>query len=65
MAAIKQFDRGDAIGPDVHRAGFIDANSPYSAPTGNSAAGLDEAMGSIDTLDDQGYPQIKVYPSVA
>jgi len=64
MAAIEQFDRGDAIGPDVHRAGFIDAKSPYSAPTGNLAASLDEAMGFIDTLDDQGYPQVKIYSSI-
>jgi len=64
MAAIEQFESGDAIGPDVHRAGFIDAKSPYSAPTGNLAASLDDAMGFIEILDQQGYPQVKIYSSI-
>lgn len=64
MAAIGQFERGDAIGPSVHRAGFIDAKSPYAAPTGNLAESLDDAMGFIDMIDSQGYPQVKIYSSI-
>ena len=64
MAAIEQFRQGAAIGPAVYRAGFIDAKSPYSAPTGNLAESLDEAMGFIDKLDKQGYSQVKIYSSI-
>ncbi len=64
MDAIGQFDKGTAIGPHVHRAGFIDARGPYSAPTGNLAETLKEALRLIETIDAQGYPQVKIYSSI-
>ena len=64
MDTIERFDRGTAIGPRVHRAGFIDAAGPFAAPTGNLAESVDDALGFIETLHGQGYPQIKIYSSI-
>jgi hypothetical protein len=64
LDAIGQFEHGDAIGPRVYRAGFIDGRGPFAAPTGNLAASLDEALGHIEQLDRQGYTHIKIYSSI-
>ena len=64
LEAIGQFERGEAIGPRVYRAGFIDARGPFAAPTGNLASSLDEALAFIATLDGQGYRHIKIYSSI-
>ncbi len=58
------FERGDLIGPQVHRAGFIDQKSPYAAPTGNLATTLDEALEFVDWYAEHNYPQIKIYSSI-
>lgn len=62
--AIEQFERGDAIGPRVYRAGFIDGRGPFAAPTGNLAADLDEALGFVTDIAEKGYPHIKIYSSI-
>ncbi len=64
MDTIDQFQQGTAIGPRVHRAGFIDATGPFAAPTGNLAGTLDEALGFIEEIHEQGYPHIKIYSSI-
>jgi hypothetical protein len=64
MDLIGQIERGEAIGPRVYRAGFIDARGPFAAPTGNLASSLDEALAFIDQLDRQGYTHIKIYSSI-
>ena len=64
MDTIDQFEQGTAIGPRVHRAGFIDATGPFVAPTGNLAGTLDEALGFIEEIHEQGYPHIKIYSSI-
>lgn len=61
---IGRFERGEAIGPRVYRAGFIDGSGPFAAPTGNLAGSLDEALGYIEQLDAQGYTHIKIYSSI-
>lgn len=64
MDTIDQFEQGTAIGPRVHRAGFIDAAGPFAAPTGNLAETLDDALGFIEEIHQQGYPHIKIYSSI-
>lgn len=64
LRTIAAFDQGEVIGPHVHKAGFIDQKSPYSAPTGHLAETLDEALAHIDWYAQQGYPQIKIYSSI-
>jgi hypothetical protein len=58
------FDSAAAIGPHSYRAGFIDKQSPYSAPTGKLANSLDDALAMIEEYAAAGYPQIKIYSSI-
>jgi imidazolonepropionase-like amidohydrolase len=58
------FDSGAVIGPRSYAAGFIDAKSPYSAPTGRLAEDLDQALAMVREYADAGYPQIKIYSSI-
>lgn len=58
------FDSGEVIGPRSVAAGFIDARSPYSAPTGRLAEDLDQALSMVREYAEQGYPQIKIYSSI-
>lgn len=60
----KLFESGEAIGPSVYRAGFIDKKTQYSAPTGHLAQTLEEALAHIDWYAERGYPQIKIYSSI-
>jgi imidazolonepropionase-like amidohydrolase len=64
MDLIGQIERGETLGPHVYRAGFIDARGPFAGPTRNLAANLDEALGYIAKLDEQGYRHIKIYSSI-
>jgi hypothetical protein len=58
------FDSGEVIGPRSVAAGFIDAKSPYSAPTGRLAENLDQALSMVSEYAEEGYPQIKIYSSI-
>ena len=64
LASIESFDQGSVIGPHVYKAGFIDQKSPFSAPTGQLAETLDQALGFVDWYAERGYPQIKIYSSI-
>ncbi|WDE05160.1 amidohydrolase family protein [Thalassomonas viridans] len=64
MEATKLFNNNDAIGPTIYRAGFIDQQSPYSAPTGKLATSLEQALEYIDWYGERGYQQIKIYSSI-
>jgi hypothetical protein len=65
LSSVRQsFDTGEAIGPRSFAAGFIDKKSPYSAPTGNLAENLDDALRMVREYSDMGYPQIKIYSSM-
>ncbi|HEU5235081.1 MAG TPA: amidohydrolase family protein [Terriglobales bacterium] len=55
---------GDAIGPRVWKAGFIDGRGPFQAPTGLYADNVDEALADVNRYADLGYIQIKIYSSV-
>jgi hypothetical protein len=58
------FDSGEVIGPRSIAAGFIDRQSPYSAPTGRLAETLDEALAMVREYAEAGYPQVKIYSSI-
>ena len=55
---------GDAIGPRVWKAGFIDGRGPFQAPTGLYADNLEEARAAVNRYADLGYIQIKLYSSL-
>jgi imidazolonepropionase-like amidohydrolase len=59
-----QWDSGAAIGPQVWKAGLIDGNGPYQAPTGAYADTPAEAVTAVDRYADLGYVQIKLYSSL-
>jgi len=64
MQVTELFASGEAIGPNVYRAGFIDKKSPYSAPTGKLAESLQDALDFVDWYAERGYQQIKIYSSI-
>ncbi len=64
MQATELFGSGEAIGPSIYRAGFIDQKSPFSAPTGKLATTLEEALEFVDWYAERGYQQIKIYSSI-
>lgn len=64
MELIARIERGEAVGPRVYRAGFIDASGPFAGPTRNLAGSLEAALAYIDQLDAQGYRHIKIYSSI-
>lgn len=64
LQATDMFASGEAIGPSVYRAGFIDKRSPYAAPTGKLADTLEEALAAVDWYAARGYQQIKIYSSI-
>ncbi len=64
MELIGRIERGETVGPRVYRAGFIDASGPFAGPTRNLADSLDEALGYVDQLAQQGYRHIKIYSSI-
>ena len=55
---------GEAIGPRVWKAGFIDGRGPFQAPTGLYADNIDEARADVNRYADLGYFQIKLYSSL-
>ncbi len=59
-----RIDGGQLVGPRIHRSGFIDGKSPFTAPTGNVAATLEEALAKTDWYADRGYTQLKLYSSL-
>jgi imidazolonepropionase-like amidohydrolase len=59
-----RWGRGEAIGPRVVRAGFIDGPGPFAGPTKALVSTPDEARAWVDRYADQGAVQIKVYSSL-
>ncbi len=57
-------DDGTIAGPDLHLMGFIDQRSEYSAPTGNLAETLEDALKFVDWYAQRGFRGIKLYSSI-
>src|SRR5262245_12279371 len=60
----KRWDAGDAIGPRVLMAGFIDGPGPYAGPTKVLVDTEEEALAAVDNYAKLGYVQIKLYSSL-
>jgi len=60
----KEYEAGEAIGPRIFMAGFIDGRGPYQGPTKVFADNEAEARAAIDKYFSLGYQQIKVYSSL-
>ncbi|HVS01647.1 MAG TPA: hypothetical protein VMT16_02675, partial [Thermoanaerobaculia bacterium] len=60
----RQWDAGEAIGPRVVLAGFMDGPGPFAGPTRVLVSTPDEARAAIDRYADSGHEQIKIYSSI-
>jgi hypothetical protein len=60
---IQRFERGEAVGPRIVPAGFIEGESEYSSRLGFVVSDLDGVKRAIDWYAQRGYPQIKIYNS--
>lgn len=60
----KRIELGEEIGPRILKAGFIDADGPFSGPTRARIKSLDDGRKWIDWYASHGYVQIKVYSSL-
>ncbi|HEX2222771.1 MAG TPA: amidohydrolase family protein [Thermoanaerobaculia bacterium] len=60
----RRFDAGEAIGPRLFLAGFMDGPGPYAGPTKILVDTEEEARQAIDRYAELGYQQIKVYSSI-
>lgn len=63
-ALAARWDRGDAIGPRVVRAGFIDGPGPFAGPSKALVSTPEQAREWVDRYADLGAVQIKVYSSL-
>jgi imidazolonepropionase-like amidohydrolase len=63
-ALTARWDAGQAIGPRVVRAGFIDGPGPFAGPTKALVATPEQAREWVDRYADLGAAQIKVYSSL-
>ena len=64
MGLRKKFDSGDAVGPRVMMAGFLDGPGPYAGPTKVLVSTPEEAVKWVEKYKSLGYEQIKIYSSV-
>ena len=61
---IKKIDAGVLAGPRVHRLGFIEGQSDYSANNGIVVSSEEEALAAVDTYHDMGFYGVKLYNSM-
>jgi cytosine/adenosine deaminase-related metal-dependent hydrolase len=59
----RRIDKGEAVGPRIIPAGFIEGASDFSARIGFVVSDLDGVKKAIDWYAQRGYPQIKIYNS--
>ncbi|HEY6136729.1 MAG TPA: amidohydrolase family protein [Thermoanaerobaculia bacterium] len=64
MGLRKKFDSGQAVGPRVLMAGFIDGPGPYAGPTKVLVDTPEDAVKWVEKYKSLGYEQIKIYSSV-
>jgi hypothetical protein len=60
----RKFASGEAIGPRIIAAGFMDGPGPYAGPTKILVNSEAEIKAAIDRYKTLGYEQIKVYSSM-
>jgi hypothetical protein len=59
-----RIDKGDAIGPHILRAGFIEGRGPNAAGSKVTAETEAEALAAVEFFAKRGYDQIKIYNSM-
>jgi imidazolonepropionase-like amidohydrolase len=60
---IRRTDAGQAVGPRIVPAGFIEGQSEHSSKSGFVVDSIEEIRSAIDWYAQRGYPQIKLYNS--
>lgn len=60
----RKFDAGEAVGPRVLRAGFIDGPGPFAGPTKVLVDNEKDALSWVDRYAELGYQQVKLYSSL-
>ncbi len=61
---IKKINSGVLAGPRVHRLGFIEGQSDYSANNGIVVSSKAEALAAVDSYHDMGFYGVKLYNSM-
>jgi imidazolonepropionase-like amidohydrolase len=61
---IKKINSGVLAGPRVHRLGFIEGQSEYSANNGILVSSEEEALAAVDRYHDMGFYGVKLYNSM-
>ncbi len=61
---IKKINSGVLAGPRVHRLGFIEGQSEYSANNGIVVSSEEEALAAVDTYHNKGFYGVKLYNSM-
>lgn len=64
LAMKARWERGEAIGPRVVMAGFMDGPGPYAGPSKVLVSTEAEALAAVDRYASLGYEQIKLYSSL-
>lgn len=64
IARQARWDSGEAIGPRVVRAGFMDGPGPFAGPTRALVATPEEVREWVDRYAATGHEQIKLYSSL-
>jgi Amidohydrolase family len=60
----RRWDGGEAVGPRVLMAGFIDGPGPYAGPSKVLVSTREQAIAAVDRYQQLGYLQIKLYSSL-
>ena len=61
---IAEIGRGEAIGPHIEAAGYIEGESPYSSRGNFVVKSVEEAQAAVDWYAQRGYRQVKLYNSI-
>ena len=60
----RRWESGEAVGPRVLMAGFIDGPGPYAGPSKVLVKTQEEAIAAVDRYQQLGYIQMKLYSSL-
>ena len=61
---VEKINSGVLAGPRIHRLGFIEGKSQYSANNGIIVSSEAEALAAVDTYHDMGFYGVKLYNSM-
>ncbi|HYZ89306.1 MAG TPA: amidohydrolase family protein, partial [Myxococcales bacterium] len=64
LTLTSRIDSGEVMGPRIHRAGFLEGRSPFSATGGFTVDRLDVALEKVRWYADHGFSGIKIYNSM-